>query len=217
MSEEKCTITLEVDTSLKGKMELAAEVLGTDIAGVVTEAVSIFFRKLVTDGKIPVEASYTFLKDTEAETEYSLEDPDALNDKYALTLKDKKGFGKSQIKNAEKAEQGDPKAQNVIGTYYEGGNGVAKDYDRAIYWYTKAAEQGNSNAQYHLGVLYNKAKNNPLMAYMWFEVAKMCGFNITAIHKDYIMRLADSLSSRQITAAQDKAKKKFEAIQKRQA
>ncbi len=217
MPAEKCTITIEADTSLKGKLELAAQVLGSDISGVAAEAINTFFRKLVTDGKIPVEASYTFLKDIESETEYSLEDPEAENSKYALTPKDKAAFGKAQLKNAEKAEQGDPKAQNVMGTYYEGGNGAPKDYDRAIYWYSKAAEQGNSNAQYHLGVLYNKARNNPLMAYMWFEAARMCGFNITAIHKDYIMRLTDSLSSRQITAAQDRAKKKFDAMQKRQA
>lgn len=215
MPAEKCTITIESNTILKGKIDISAQTLGTDAAGIIEEAVNIFFRKLVTDGKIPMEATYSFLKDAEEETGYSLDDSEARNDKYRLTLEDKAKFGKAQLKNADKAEQGDSKAQNVIGTYYESGNGAPKDYDRAIYWYTKAAEQGNTNAQYHLGVLYNKAKNNPLMAYMWFEVARICGFNITAIHKDYIMRLTDNLSTRQMQEAQDKAEQKVKEIQQR--
>jgi len=36
---------------------------------------------------------------------------------------------------------------------YENGMGVKKDYKKAIYWYEKSADQGNSNAQYHLGLM----------------------------------------------------------------
>ncbi|MBR0279006.1 MAG: sel1 repeat family protein, partial [Synergistaceae bacterium] len=106
-----------------------------------------------------------------------------------------------------------PKAQNVMGTYYESGNGLAKDYMKAIYWYTKSANQGNSNAQYHLAVLYNKVEENPLKSYYWFEVARLCGFNVTAIHQDYMLRLTEKLSARQIKLAQDEAVRKVKAIQ----
>ena len=102
-----------------------------------------------------------------------------------------------------------------MGTYYESGNGVEKDYWKAIYWYTKAAEQGNPNAQYHLAVLYNKAEDNPLKAYYWFEAARICGFNITALHQDYILRLTQRLSPRQIKLAQEEAARKFKAIRKK--
>ncbi|WP_339509910.1 tetratricopeptide repeat protein [Pseudomonas sp. RL_15y_Pfl2_60] len=37
---------------------------------------------------------------------------------------------------------------------YEQGIGVAKDETQALSWYEKSAQQGNSNAQFNLGVLY---------------------------------------------------------------
>jgi TPR repeat protein len=40
--------------------------------------------------------------------------------------------------------------QYELGLMYYG----VQDYDKAIYWYTKAAEQGNSYAQVNLGVYY---------------------------------------------------------------
>lgn len=204
--------TLEIDGITKKKIEFSAQALGLDEAQVTAEAIAVFFRKLVTDGKIPMDASYSLLNDESSETNYPIEDPDALNERYNLTPKELASLGKAQAKNAEKARQGDPKAQNVMGTYYESGNGIAKNENKAIYWYTKAAEQGNSNAQYHLGVLYNKVKDNPLIAYMWFEVAKLCDFNLTPIHNDYIMRLTERLSLRQLQLAQAEAQKKFNLI-----
>ena len=211
------SITIELDTKRTNRLELICNTLNIDASEAVSEAIDVFIRKLATEGKIPIEASISGLDKTEAETEYKLEDiPDIRNArKYGLTERELATMGKSQAKNADKAERGDPKAQNVMGTYYESGNGVEKDYDKAIYWYTKSAEQGNTNAQYHLGVLYNKAKENPLRAYFWFEVARLCGFNITHIHQDYIIRLTEMLSARQIKAAQDEAQKKVQEIKQR--
>ena len=41
------------------------------------------------------------------------------------------------------AENGDAEAQNELGVcYYYGRRGVEKDYQQAVYWYQKAAEQG---------------------------------------------------------------------------
>ena len=34
------------------------------------------------------------------------------------------------------------------------GEGINQDYKQAMNWYRKAAEQGNSEAQYNLGVMY---------------------------------------------------------------
>jgi DNA polymerase-3 subunit epsilon len=38
--------------------------------------------------------------------------------------------------------------------FYYGQNGVTKDYEQAVYWYKKAAEQGDIRAQYNLGDYY---------------------------------------------------------------
>jgi TPR repeat protein len=50
-----------------------------------------------------------------------------------------------------KAEAGDARAQNDLGRCYYKALGVAQDYNEAVKWYTKAAEQGNSEAEQGLG------------------------------------------------------------------
>ena len=34
----------------------------------------------------------------------------------------------------------------------------SQDKVKAVYWFTKAAEQGDAEAQYNLGVMYNKGE-----------------------------------------------------------
>ena len=53
----------------------------------------------------------------------------------------------------------------------QNGRGIAQDFQEAIKWYTKAAEQGNVNAQYNLGNLYLRgqgASQNDNLAFSWF-------------------------------------------------
>ncbi|MDR2763209.1 MAG: sel1 repeat family protein, partial [Planctomycetaceae bacterium] len=52
----------------------------------------------------------------------------------------------------EKAKNGDAAAQFTLGLCYYDGKGVTKDLIEAVKWYRKAAEQGNSKAQYILGL-----------------------------------------------------------------
>jgi len=40
-----------------------------------------------------------------------------------------------------------PVDQFVLGLKYKEAEGVPKDMEKAIYWFTKAAEQGNEDAQ----------------------------------------------------------------------
>lgn len=54
----------------------------------------------------------------------------------------------------ERAEQGDPTAQNNLGRMYSDGRGVAVDRQQAAYWFSKAAQQGNIDAQMNLGACY---------------------------------------------------------------
>ena len=55
-----------------------------------------------------------------------------------------------------RAEHGDPQAQFRLGLQYARGDGVKKDYRKAIKWYRRAATQGHARAQLSLGVLYQK-------------------------------------------------------------
>ncbi len=56
------------------------------------------------------------------------------------------------------AEQGNAKAQFVLGHMYRYGLGVTQDYAEAVKWYRKAAEQGDGHAQFNLGVMYNEGR-----------------------------------------------------------
>ena len=52
------------------------------------------------------------------------------------------------------AHGGDARAQNHLGTLYEDGRGVTRDFGRAAFWYQKAAEQGDPRGQLNLGRMY---------------------------------------------------------------
>ncbi len=60
--------------------------------------------------------------------------------------------GYSQSKKSEellrRAHRGDAKAQYFLGTMYDFGAGVPRDYKEAVKWYRKAAEQGVPPCQY---------------------------------------------------------------------
>lgn len=80
------------------------------------------------------------------------------------------------------AEQGEVKAQFILGTVYANGKGVPQNYKQAVAWYQKAAEQGHTEAQYDLGRIYYHGKGVPedlQQAYVWFSVAVANGYNDT--------------------------------------
>lgn len=57
------------------------------------------------------------------------------------------------------AESGAPEAQEMLGELYESGvaatQGIQQNYVQAADWYRRAADQGNTQAQFKLGTLYN--------------------------------------------------------------
>jgi len=54
------------------------------------------------------------------------------------------------------AEQGDARAQSVLGVLYAYGEGVPQDLAEAAKWYLKAAEQGRASCQEWIGLCYSK-------------------------------------------------------------
>jgi hypothetical protein len=76
------------------------------------------------------------------------------------------------------AENGDSKAENMLGLRYVNGEGVKQDERAAIRWFTKAAEQGNVAAQSKLGSLYFRGRDIPQdlnRAYFWMVLARANG------------------------------------------
>jgi len=65
----------------------------------------------------------------------------------------------------------DPAEQIEMGDRYYNGDGAEQDYEQAIYWYAKAAEQGSADAQYYIGLMYYQGegvKEDEIQAYEWF-------------------------------------------------
>ena len=56
------------------------------------------------------------------------------------------------------AENGDAKAQSILGMMYNYGEGVPVDHRESARWYRRAAEQNYSVAQYNLGMAYLEGK-----------------------------------------------------------
>jgi TPR repeat protein len=42
---------------------------------------------------------------------------------------------------------------------YREGEGVPQNYAEALKWFRKAADQGNANAQFKLGIMYRRFKS----------------------------------------------------------
>ena len=79
------------------------------------------------------------------------------------------------------AEQGDAKAQFLLGTMYDDGKGVPQDYKQAVVWYRKAAEQGSPSGQILLGTMYDDGKGVPQNykeAVTWYRKAAEQGDDV---------------------------------------
>jgi hypothetical protein len=104
------------------------------------------------------------------------------------------------------AEQGDAKAQSILGYMFDNGQGVIKDYSEAFKWYKLSAEQGDAKAQAKLGVMFISGEGSlqdNVLAHMWLNLAAAQG------HKDAQKLRAlkeESMTLQQIAEAQKLAR-----------
>lgn len=78
----------------------------------------------------------------------------------------------------QRAEDGDPVAEDNLGKMYADGRGVAEDPTQSVAWYSKAAAQHNADAELNLGVacLYGHGTaQNTTQACQMFAAAKHDG------------------------------------------
>lgn len=89
---------------------------------------------------------------------------------------DAKAF--SYFKQAADTEN-DPFAQNEVAYLYAAGKGTSRDYEKAIFYYTKAAEHGLASAQLNLGLMYIRGMGTPVnkeVGLKWIGKAAAHGF-----------------------------------------
>lgn len=89
-------------------------------------------------------------------------------------------------------------AMHALGVFYDkGAENVSVDLNKAIYWYTKAAEEGDSESMAALGNLHasGRLEKNYMGAYFWLYQATMHGK--TDRHKGLMDALWESFSEEQ--------------------
>ena len=99
------------------------------------------------------------------------------------------GCGNTLRKLEPLAKQGDVNAQYNLGTMYQYGQGVTRNHQTAVKWYTLAAEQGDTYAQSNLGSMYQFGQGvtqNDKTAVKWYTLAAEQG-NVIAQGKLGVM------------------------------
>jgi TPR repeat protein len=112
-----------------------------------------------------------------------------------LSIKQQYGKGKAAVERNDYisalaallplAEQGDASMQVVVGNFYDVGKGdIPQNFNKAAYWYHKAALQNIASAQYNLGVMYSHGQGVPedhTQAYMWLSISIANGMGTLGI------------------------------------
>lgn len=106
------------------------------------------------------------------------------------------------VKLRSVAEQGNTRAQRLLGVMYSTGQGVPQDYSVGARWFKKAAAGGDRVAYVDLGVLYRQGlgvPKDPIAAYMWFSLAAQKG---DAYSEKALAQLSSVLNRQQLLEAQ---------------
>jgi TPR repeat protein len=92
---------------------------------------------------------------------------------------------------------------------FDSGQGVPQDDKQAVYWYTKAAEQGDATAQYNLGVMFANGQGTPkndVLAYVWWNIAAAQGHKLAKKNRGVI---EGRMTPNQIAEAQKSSKEYY--------
>jgi len=77
------------------------------------------------------------------------------------------------------ARNGDAKSQASLGFMYYSGNGVRRDDQQALLWFSRAAAAGQPTAQFFLGLQYfygRGVRRDLAKAYSWCDIALSNGY-----------------------------------------
>lgn len=75
----------------------------------------------------------------------------------------------------QRADSGDAEAQLELGVrFYDGTHGVSQNYEQALHWFRKSADQGCASALNRLGRMYERGggvHRDYAQAHHWYEKA----------------------------------------------
>ena len=91
------------------------------------------------------------------------------------------------------AVKGHAKAQASLGLLYYSGKGAPRDYDKALHWFSRAAEKGQPTAQFFMGLLYlygKGVKKDLGLAHAWCDIALTNGYMDSLFCRDALEEVA---------------------------
>ena len=116
--------------------------------------------------------------DSEETTPFRDSDPVKEVEDYVKTLTPG-DINRTSVMIYQNRHSNDPKAQVRLGMNYQlGVPGVEKDEETAVYWYRKAAEQGDPTGQSRLAHMYRFGKGveqDISQAFYWYNLAAAQG------------------------------------------
>ena len=84
---------------------------------------------------------------------------------------------------------------------YDDGTGVEQDYVKAMHWYRQAAEQGDIDGQFSIGIMYQLGEGvraDQAIAHAWFSLAADNGH---ADAEEKCLLLQEQLSKEELSKA----------------
>ncbi len=103
--------------------------------------------------------------------------------------------------------------RRTSGTVIPSGESVLKDYKEAVKWWSKAADQGNSRAQFLLGWMYASGTGvlkDYVTAYAWWSLGEFNGDEGGNERRD---KIAEKMTPEQIAEAQELSKELLKQIE----
>lgn len=112
---------------------------------------------------------------------------------YAQSLSELETTGDAPdlVTTIQAADEGYAPAQYNLGLMYDVGQGVVRDYQQSVFWYTKAAENGFVEAQFNLGGMYFAGQGtlrDYKKAFYWYTKAAEQGH----LKAQFVLGLANS-------------------------
>ena len=96
---------------------------------------------------------------------------------------------------------------------YDKGKGVPQEYNNAMKFYTRAAEQANTDAQFSFGVMYHRGAGvlqHNLYAHMWLDTsASLRNENTSEINATIAKRMTPTYISKARQLARECVAKDF--------
>ena len=100
----------------------------------------------------------------------------------------------------QSAKLGDSTSANQLGIIYNnGGDGIQKDFTKALQYFKQAAMGGNKYAQRNVGFYFVKGKGttkNLIEAYAWLHLSANNGFSKAGQERDSLRKLMTTSQTR---------------------